>query len=378
MKTMQCVYFPVGITPTKPLTPTHVRGLLHLDGLVRLHRRLGPARVAHNRRLWDLSQQTLQFWHWLDTHHAGTDFQGLSDDQVGHLYLQCAKSGHKVPSDELLALWRRTHDEGHVHPASQALLKHWLPQLDHIGVDAGTLLAEHTPAATEGELLDTLASLGLLIDQRGVGGGVYVDMTFHGFGLRQIVSEDGVPNYMHGLLREAIHLPRQGAARMNLFCDGSVERDFMLIQRVLEGLGSRVTRISFPRVLMDGQPLSYRQDGGFYTLSSMLERDAGRHTRREMRLALRLLFLQMHGIKRAFDFRWDALDRACALARRVIEQIGDAACMTDDEAQGLWRRLQCNDGTMNLLAALTRLASPREDRAVRATLMYWLIDAPHA
>jgi hypothetical protein len=374
---MLSAYFPVGITPTKPLTPTHVRGLLHLDGLVRLHKRVSPVRIAHNRRLWDLSQQTLQFWDWLDRHHAGTDFQSLSDDQVGHLYVQCAKSGHKVPAADMRALWHRTHDEGYVHPASQALLRTWLPQLDHIGVDASALLLAHQPAATEGELMDTLASQDLLIDQRDVGGGVYVDLTLQGSGLRQLISEDGVPNYLHGLLREAIDLARQ-RVDVILFSDSSVERDFLLIERVMQGLGRKVARVNFPRVLVNGQPLSYRQDGGFYTLSSMLERDAGRHTQREMRLALRLLFLQMHGIKRAFDFSWDAFDRACALARKTITQLGDTRPMDDDAAAALWQSLVCNDSTMNLLAALTRLASPREDIAVRATLMHCLVDAPHA
>jgi hypothetical protein len=111
----------------------------------------------------------------------------------------------------------------------------------------------------------------------------------------------------------------------------------------------------------------------------MLERDAGRHTQREMRLALRLLFLQMHGIKRAFDFSWDSFDRACVLARKTIVQLECASPLQDNEAAtALWPSLVCNDGTMNLLAALTRLASPREDVAVRATLMHCLVDAPHS
>lgn len=374
---MSLAYFPVGITPTKPLTPTHVRGLLHLDGLVRLHRRIAPVTIAHNRRLWDLSQQTLVFWDWLDKHHQGADFTDVSDDQVGHLYVQCAKSGYKAPAADLRAQWRRTHDQGYVHPASQALLRTWLPQLDHIGVDASILLQSHRPTTNEGELLDTLASQGVLIDQREVGGGTYVDLSQQGAGLRQLISEEGVPNYLHGLLREAIALAHQ-RVHVALFCDTSVERDFLLVERILKGLGRRVTRVAFPRVLVNGLPLSYRQDGGFYTLSSMLARDAGRHTQRETRLALRLLFLQMHGIKRAFDFSWDRLDRAYALARRTIAQLEGSRPLDDDEAAMLWPKLMCNDGTMNLLAALTRLTSPREDAAVRATLMHCLIDAPHA
>lgn len=372
---MPAVYFPIGITPTKPLTPTHVRGLLHIDGLVRIHRRIEPVLLAHNRRLWDLSQQTLGFWDYLDLNGADLDFCALGDVGIGAWYRRYAQSQHVPDRARYRSLLDRVRDEGYVHPASAAILRSWSAQVAGLGLDAGVLLVHRAPACEPDVLLAALQAHNMLLDQREFGGGAYLDQTALGGPLRPLLSEDGIPNYLLGLCQE-IYALAQHHAHINLFFDTSVERDFMCLHRFIESLGRSCTRVIFPRVTTAGLALSYRQSDGRLTLGTILARYAGQYSERELGLALRLYFLQQSGIRQSFDFAWAGLDAACVSAQAVLDEVDAVALADCDDDPQFWLQFKKNDGTVNLYRCLSSLLSRRMPKPQKAMIVRALIDEP--
>lgn len=370
---MQATYFPVGITPTKPLTSTHVRGLLHLDALVRLHKKVHAVSLAHNRRLWDLSQQTLGFWDYLNQVKGDElDVDKTSENEIGLLYLEYARSGYQASTSRLSALWGAVRDDGYVHPLSAALLRYWIPQLEFIGVDSHSLLHGASPASSIDELTAELKYCDMLLDHRSMGGALYVDQTAYGVAPRTLISAEGLPNYLLGLLCDALHIARSGNP-IFLFHDSSVERDFIIIEKFLIARGSCVKRINFPRVTIEGKPLSFREGGGLYTLSEILMRYKNGFDRREIRLALRIFFLHRQGIKKAFDFDWSALDQCMDQAKEVIRQIEDG-CLEASAIDGdPWSTLMKNDGTMNVYEAITRILKKDANPSVRKMLLECMV-----
>lgn len=84
---------PIPITPTKPLTPSHVKGLLWVDLLERATRVVRPVTHELNRTSGDLSCQTLDFWSWLDSAGLAVDPPALDDIAIGQLYVHYHAEG---------------------------------------------------------------------------------------------------------------------------------------------------------------------------------------------------------------------------------------------------------------------------------------------
>ena len=80
---------PIPVTPTKPLTPSHVKGLLWLDVLERATRLVRPVHYQANRTTYDITWQTLEFWDWLDCSFgsASEDVSDLDEISLGHRYV---------------------------------------------------------------------------------------------------------------------------------------------------------------------------------------------------------------------------------------------------------------------------------------------------
>lgn len=362
-------YFPIGITPTKPLTPTHVKGLLHFDALTRLHRVVEPIQVVHNRRVWDLSLQTARFWTYLDRHHHQVDFSALSELQVGKLYVDFSREGTEVAIADLEAMLARIESQGYVHPSAWSVLYGWESHLRRIGLDTGILTESHALEVSTAAVLSTLSAFGELIDQRDFGGGVlWASRTGQGT-TRTLISEMGIPNYVVALLRQ-IHTLTQGTETVHLFYDLSVERDFMLIEDYLKSFGLRVNRIGFPRMTSNGQSLSFRAGGGVVTLGEMMSRYDGDYSDRCIALGLRLYFLYMSGLRKSFDFSWERLDEALRMARTLLDTTASEHSPHPLPSSHFeWHSLRKNDGAMNVYKAYALLFEKKLPAEKRKALL---------
>src|SRR5256885_8550320 len=92
---------PVTITPTKPLTPTHVKGLLWTDVLVKASGRIADTRLVWNPQLAHLTSQTTAFWHYLDRTEPATDWSAESETAIGQRYLRFHRDRPAIPAEEL-------------------------------------------------------------------------------------------------------------------------------------------------------------------------------------------------------------------------------------------------------------------------------------
>ena len=66
MKSTGLALAPVTITPTKPLTPTHVKGLLSVDLIYKSTSALTEITYVWNARAANLTAQTVAFWAYVD------------------------------------------------------------------------------------------------------------------------------------------------------------------------------------------------------------------------------------------------------------------------------------------------------------------------
>lgn len=367
-------YFPIGITPTKPLTPTHVKGLLHFDALTRLHRAIEPIGVVHNRRVWDMSLQTARFWTYLDLHHGELDFDSLSEKQIGNLYVQFSRDGTEIPTATLETMIAKVESDGYVHPSARRVLQGWVSHLQRIGLDTGLLTESSELGISAQDILSKLSTLGELIDQREFGGGVLWTARAGQGATRTLISEQGLPNYVVALLRQA-HDLAQGFKTVHLFYDLSVERDFMLIEDFLQAFGIQANRIGFPRMTSNGQALSFRADANVVTLGEMIGRYENDYPDLCIALGLRLYFLFLSGLRKSFDFSWEGLDEALRMAQALLNStpIDVTAATEPDRTDFDWQSLRKNDGAMNVYKAYALLFEKKTPAETRQALLKALL-----
>lgn len=315
---MSTLYAPVGITPTKPLTPSHLKGLLFFDCIRRLESLLGTGVVWHNRRPWDISLQTLRFWAYLDATAPGQDYTLLSEADIGLRYMQCFQSD-TVPQQPVLERYiQRIESEGYVHPSSVRVLDLWRGVFDVLGLDGAALVCSEPFLESQQGVLDRLAGLGLLLDQRSCGGAVFLDLTDQGQALRSLVSEQGLPNYLMAILRD-IWARAADHTEICLYHDIGVERDYVLLERLLQLSGVSTRRIAFNRVAVEGKVLSARQGGWqYFTAADILQRVAGGYSAPEIRLGFLLYFLFDDGIRRPKNYSDAGLAQALLRAREIL------------------------------------------------------------
>ncbi|MEU1917718.1 hypothetical protein [Streptomyces massasporeus] len=77
----ELVVAPVTITPTNPLTPTHVKGLLWTGILMEASALAGRVRLLWNDRMATLPTQSTAFWHYLDRAGHGLESRVSGSDR---------------------------------------------------------------------------------------------------------------------------------------------------------------------------------------------------------------------------------------------------------------------------------------------------------
>ncbi|MFB6806817.1 hypothetical protein [Streptomyces sp. NPDC056387] len=322
---------PVTVTPTKPLTPSHLKGLLWTDVMFRATAPLAAVTYRYSHTTYHVTEQTVGFWEFLDRTHGAADYARLSEEEIGDLYVRYRADGQRQGADVLRPYRDAVEHGGWVHPASERMLRLWAGHYERLGMhDPG--LGEHQPPGLGlEEMLERLAAVGLVLDQRLCGGPVYLDLTRYGMPLRRIVTADGRPNYLACALRELLPLaPRYD--EVVLLYDRELDADYQLLNRVLTRLGPTVRRVPIGRVPIDGKITSARHGGWHdHTAGALLRasaeacEDAGEDAEGALRLGMRLYFIATLGPGQQQSFRHDLLRHCLTVAVRLLRRSAAAA-----------------------------------------------------
>lgn len=307
---------PVTVTPAKPLTPSHLKGLLWTDVMYRASAQLADVTYRYSPTTYHPCEQTSGFWAYLDRTFGDRDYADCSESDIGELYVAYRKDGAAAPGEHQAYL--EAIEAGWVHPAGARVLDLWTEHYARLGMHDPGLVAHQPPGLGLDEVLDRLAAAGLCLDQRADGGPVYLDATRHGMPLRKIVSADGRPNYLACALRELVPLAASHDEIVLLY-DSELEPDYVLLARVLAELGPEVHRVSLGRVPIDGRILSARHGGWQgHTAGELLDAVSGEHDKAALRLGMRLYFIAVLGPGARESFREDLLRRAIKRAERLL------------------------------------------------------------
>ena len=317
---------PVPITPTKPLTPSHLKGVLWVDVLLKATSRIAEVACHYSPLVALASDQTVGFWEFLDRCHADVDFAHITEEQIGEYYIRY-HSEKSRPSIDAISPYLSALESGHwLHPVSRRLNEIWSSQFTAFG--AQQFLQPSRPLALPvDELIDRLAEKDLCIDLRASGGALYLDLTDEGLPLRQAITREGRPNYLVSFLRELVPLV-PNYDHFVLVHDEGLDADYFLLQRILSRLGADVCRIPLTRVAIDGVVQSARHGGWQgYTASALVS-----HSREldidstSFQLGARFYLVGVLGKSRKLSFNMADLDYNIARARRLAATAPDRDC----------------------------------------------------
>ncbi|MGP9022123.1 hypothetical protein ACT1U9_27465 [Streptomyces sp. BR1] len=308
---------PVTITPSKPLGPSHLKGLFWTDVMYRATGALAEVDYRFSHTTYHLTEQTLAFWEFLDRTQGDTDYSGLSEDDIGMLYVRHRAAREQAPAAALRPYADAVEHHGWVHPAATRVLELWRAQYARLGLHDPGLLAHQPPGLGLEEMLDHLRARGLCLDHRDLGGPVYLDLTRHGLPLRRIVTADGRPNYLACALRELLPLAPEYDEVVFLY-DPDLDPDYQLLARVLAPLGPTVHRVPVGRVPVDGEIRSARKGGWRgQDAAALLDATAG-HDEAATRLGMRLYFIATLGPGQGQSHRPDLLGQCLKRAERLL------------------------------------------------------------
>ncbi|MET7550932.1 hypothetical protein ABZS94_35270 [Streptomyces sp. NPDC005500] len=314
------LFAPVPLSPTKPLTPSHIKGLLWADVLGRSTNVLCDVDYLYSHSTANLSGQTLGFWSFLDDQYADTDFTKLDEEQIGALYVEFHQQGQFQASPRIFAYRDSVERESWVHPASTRILQLWRERMADFGIRDPGLAGPSRPLADLDVTVEALAARGLCIDHRSWRGPVYVDATSFGLPLRQIVGSSGHANYLACALRELVPLIGD-YDEFVLACDREALPDYELLRRVLVSLGASVSLITVGRVRVGTTVQASRHGGWAGVTAAPLSRQFLENVEPQVfKLGLRLYFIATLGPGDLEPFRMDILSRCMTRAERVLSQ----------------------------------------------------------
>jgi len=327
---------PVTVTPTKPLTLSHLKALLWQDVLVRATAQVADVTVRYSQTSFHLTAQTLGFWEYLDRVHGDTDYDAVSEDDIGERYMCYQAEPQRVPYARLRPYAEAVESTGWTHPVSDRLLRLWVGQYARFGLHDPGLLRVRLPGMPLEQLVDLLSGYGLCLDTRRHGGPVYLDATARGLPLRPIIAADGQPNYLACALRDLLPLV-DSHDTVVLGHDLELQADYQLLTAVLERLGVGTHRIGVGRVPVDGVVRSARHgDWRGRTASAVVDACAVVDARADapdpaaVRLGLRLYFIATLGAGQQQSFRPELLSHA---VRRAGSLLADARRVEEHDLQ---------------------------------------------
>ncbi|MCX4824952.1 hypothetical protein OG883_34870 [Streptomyces sp. NBC_01142] len=312
---------PITVTPSKPLTPSHLKGLLWTDVMYRATCHLADVTYRYSHTTYHPTEQTLGFWEFADRTRGDSDYSGLTEDEIGELYVDFRAAAQPAPA-QALRPYAEAAEAGWVHPASARVLELWAGHYAGLGLHDPGLLVHQPPGLGLEDTLAWLDTLGMCLDQRQVGGPVYLDLTRYGLPLRQLVTADGRPNYLACALRELLALA-PGFDEVVLLYDSELDPDYQLLARVLNALGPDVRRVPVGRVPIDGRIRSARHGGWQdHQARTLLAAAQAQHDEPVVHLGVRLYFIAVLGPGQQQSFRADLLHQCFRRAERLLAAAG--------------------------------------------------------
>lgn len=335
---------PVTVTPTKPLTPSHLKGLFWTDVMFRATALLADVSYRCSHTTYHGCEQTAGFWEYLDRTQGDIDYSTYTEEQIGELYVRYRAVDQDVPVDAYGPYLDAIEQHGWVHPASARVLELWSAHYARLGLHDPGLCEHQPPGSTLEEMIERLGRLGMCLDLREHGGPVFLDGTRAGIPLRQIVGADGRANYVACALRELLPLAPEYDEVVLLY-DRGLEGDYLLLQRVLTRLGVQTHRVGIGRVPVNGRIASARH-GGWHDCSAgaLLAAAGGQHDEPALRLGMRLYFIALLGPGDHQPFRHDLLHK---WLRRADRLLADRPLAEHPQAD---RAAACGTGAPGLVA----------------------------
>lgn len=313
---------PITVTPSKPLTPSHLKGLLWTDVMFRATAVLADVTYRYSHTTYHPTEQTLGFWEFLDRTQGDLDYASLSEEAIGELYVGYRAEGSPPTADALRPYAEAVESNGFVHPAGARVLRLWAGHYAQLGLYDPGLLEHQPPEFGLEEMIDDLVAAGLGLDQRDNGGPVYLDATRFGLPLRRLVTADGRPNYLACALRELLPLAPRYDETVVLY-DRELDPDYQLLERVLAAKGAAVHRVPVGRVPIEGKITSARHGGWHdYTVNALLRSVGDDYEPAVRRLGMRLYFIATLGPGQQQSFRHDLLRKSLARAERLFSRAG--------------------------------------------------------
>lgn len=314
---------PVTVTPTKPLGPSHLKGLLWTDVMFRATSVLTGVAYRYSPTTYHACEQTVGFWEYLDRTVGDADYSASSEEEIGELYIRYRAEPERAPFAACRPYVEAIERDGWVHPASVRVLELWTGHYRRLGMHDPGLTRHQPPGLSADAVIDRLCAMEMCLDLRAHGGPVYLDATRYGMPLRQIVAEDGRPNYLVCALRELVALA-DGYDEVVLLHDAGLEADYLLLHRVLTRLGAGVHRVALGRVPIGGRITSARHgDWRGHTVGALLAALGQDHSPAALRLGLRLYFIAVLGQRAGDEFRWEVLRRSIRRAERLLTSDGE-------------------------------------------------------
>ncbi|MET9496316.1 hypothetical protein [Streptomyces sp. NPDC006552] len=362
---------PITVTPSKPLTPSHLKGLFWTDVMYRATAQLADVTYRYSHTTYHPTEQTLGFWEYLDRTRGDTDYALLSEEDIGELYVGYRAEGRSVTAEDVRPYADAVENNGFVHPAGARVLRLWSDHYRRLGLHDPGLLAHQPPGLGLEEMVDTLTGLGMGLDQRGVGGPVFLDATRFGLPLRQVITADGRPNYLACALRELLPLAACHDEVVVLY-DRELDPDYQLLERVLTRQGPTVHRVPIGRVPIDGKVTSARHGGWHdHTVAALLRSAGEEYDPAVLRLGMRLYFIALLGPGQRESFRHDLLRKSLARAGQLLRRAEDVPpCEPGDLARLLaaHRRDHTHVDPYRLTSSLLGRGRHTPDRSLLTTV----------
>jgi len=308
---------PITVSPTKPLTPTHLNYLLSIDMLARATAVIADVTCVYDHLAFADGHQTVAFWEYLDRVWAGTDFRQADERWIGELYKRHHAEPAPAPAERLRPYIERVRGQRWMHPSAVRVLEIWQSHYQTLNLAGPHTAGPTPPRLPDSVLIDELVGADLCIDGRPLGAPVYLDLTAQGIPLRALVSADGQANYLVCVLGQL--LPMVGAYDLTvLMYDRAMRADYVMIERVLRDFGARTARVEVSRVPIGGVAVSSRHGGWEdYLLPEVRAAAGGEDT--EFQLGARLYLSAVFGRGSQNSFTVAELRRWVARARRLLD-----------------------------------------------------------
>ncbi|MEE4598382.1 hypothetical protein V2J94_42215 [Streptomyces sp. DSM 41524] len=316
---------PITVTPSKPLTPSHLKGLFWADVMFRATAQLADVTYRYSHTTYHVTEQTLGFWEFLDRTQSDIDYDALSEEEIGELYVRFRAEGKPPTAEAVRPYAEAVEHTGYVHPAGARVLRLWTGHYERLGLHDPGLMACQPPGFGLEQMIEELVAAGLGLDQRNVGGPVYLDATRFGLPLRRIVTAEGRPNYLACALRDLLPLAPRYDEVVAVY-DRELDPDYQLLDRVLTDRGTVVHRVPLGRVPIDGRVTSARHGGWHnHTLEALLRSLGDDHDSAAVRLGMRLYFIATLGPGQQESFRYDLLRKSLTRAAQMLSRAEETA-----------------------------------------------------